>query len=65
MADSGERYITLLTEIQGSPFVIFYYHAPNVENEQLKLLKCKRNVSFLLMNLKERQKSGRSPFTVS
>ena len=38
MADSGGRYIILHIEIQGSPYVILNYYAPNVENEQLRLL---------------------------
>ena len=38
VADSGERYIILHIEIQGSPYVILNYYAPNVQNEQLMLL---------------------------
>ena len=35
--DSGGRYI-LHIEIQGSPYVVLNYYAPNVGNEQLRLL---------------------------
>ena len=38
VADSGGRYIILHIEIQESPYVILNYYAPNVENEQLRLL---------------------------
>ena len=37
LADSGGRYIILHIEIQGFPYVILNYYAPNVENEQLRL----------------------------
>ena len=37
VADSGGRYIILHTEIQGFPYVILNYYAPNAENEQLRL----------------------------
>ena len=35
VADSSGRYVILHIEIQGSPYVILNYYAPNVENEQL------------------------------
>ena len=38
VADSGGRYIIVHIEIQGSPYVILNYYAPNVVNEQLRLL---------------------------
>ena len=38
VADSGGRYIILHIEIQGSSYIILKYYAPNVENEQLRLL---------------------------
>ena len=38
VADSGGRYIIFHIEIQGSSYVILNYYAPNVENEQLRLL---------------------------
>ena len=38
VADSGGRYIILHIEIQGSSYVILNYYAPNVKNEQLRLL---------------------------
>ena len=38
MADSDGRYIILHIEIQGSLYVILNYYAPNVENEQVRLL---------------------------
>ena len=41
VADSSGRYIILHIlhiELQGSPYVILNYYAPDVENEQLKLL---------------------------
>ena len=38
VADSGGRYVILHIELQESPYVILNYYAPDVENEQLKLL---------------------------
>ena len=38
VADCGGRDVTLHVEIQGSSYVILNCYAPNVENEQLRLL---------------------------
>ena len=36
--DSGGRYIILHIEIQRFPYIMLTYYAPNVENEQFRIL---------------------------